>query len=148
MAPNPWRGSLHDWDDSARFLTSSTVVASPATNSETVIASITGIDLSIPIATGVGIFGWCAFTVGTSGASYTLRIRTGTTAGSGTVIVTSGAVTRGISAGVLCDEDIQGFDTTITAGGPDVSSYCMTLTIGSGAATSTVSAVSLFLDLV
>lgn len=148
MAPNPWRGSLHDFDDSSRIGNSSAIVASPALAAETVICQVTGLDLTVPIALGVIAFGWVAFTVGTSGTAYTLRVRTGVTAGAGTVIQTSGAVTRGISAGVLCDEDIQGVDTTIVAGAADSSSYCLTLQVANGAAASTVSAVSLVLDLV
>lgn len=147
MAPNPIKSTNHDTDLSPRMVSSSTVVGSPALAAETVVCQITGLDTSIAVVNGVFLSGVASFTVGTSGASVRLRIRTGTTAGSGTVVADTGVLTAGISAGVLVSQDLQGFDTTnanLAVGG----SYCLTLTIGSGGATSTVSQTNLFLIIV
>ena len=127
-------------DLSPRFSANNTVVASPAAASETVIASITSIPASIVVASGVLIVAQCAFTVGTSGASARYRIRQGTTAGSGTVVFDSGVTTAGITAGNLVIENMIGFDTAASLPGQ---AYCLTLTVGSGAAASTVSAASI-----
>lgn len=144
--PYPFTRDVTGTDFGSRFYTSSTVVGSPAAASETVVAQITGIDGQLPVSKGVFLFGMAAFTVGTSGASAQLRLRTGTSAGAGTVIFNSGALTGGIAAGNLLCLDVQGVDTAATGGAAIGStSYCLTLTIGSGAATSTVSAVSLIL---
>ena len=131
-------------DFSQRFATSSTVVGSPATNAETVVCSVTGIPTDTPVMSGVFLSGDASFTVGTSGTAVRLRIRTGTTAGSGTVIADTGALTGGVSAGNLLSQDIQGTDTASTGGVAAASgSYCLTLTITGGAATSTVSQTNL-----
>lgn len=127
-------------DLSPRFSANNTVVGSPALAAETVIGSITAIGSAVVQGSGVLIFAQCAYTVGTSGASARYRIRQGTTAGSGTVIYDSGITTAGIAAAGLVVENIFGFDTAATFPGQ---SYCLTLQIGSGAATSTVSAVSI-----
>lgn len=131
-------------DFSPRFATSNTVVGSPATNAETVVCSVTGIPTDTPVMSGVWITGDASLTVGTSGTAITLRIRTGTTAGAGTVIATSGALTGGISAGNLVSQDIQGTDTASTGGvAAASSSYCLTVQVTGGAATSTVSQTNL-----
>lgn len=127
-------------DLSPRFSANNTVVGSPATNAETVVASITAIGSAVVQGSGVLIIGQCAYTVGTSGASARYRIRQGTTAGSGTVIFDSGVTTAGVSAGNLVIENMIGFDTAAVFPGQ---AYCLTLTVGSGAATSTVSAASI-----
>lgn len=131
-------------DFAPRFATSGTVVASPATNAETVVCQVTGIPTDTPVMSGVFLTGDASLTVGTSGTAVTLRIRTGTTAGSGTVIASSGAVTGGVSAGNLLSQDIQGTDTASTGGvAAASSSYCLTVQVTGGAATSTVSQTSL-----
>lgn len=136
--------SNHDEDQSPRFYTTSTVVASPAGASETVIASITGIDGGLGVATGVWLSGDASFTVGTSGTAVRLRIRTGVTAGAGTVVSDTGALTGGVAAGNLLSQDIQGTDTAASGGTAVAStSYCLTLTVTAGAAASTVSQVNL-----
>lgn len=127
-------------DLSPRFSANSTVVGSPATNAETVVASITAIGSAVVQGSGVIIWAQAAFTVGTSGTAVTYRIRQGTTAGSGTVLFNSGAVTGGIAAGNLVVENVNAFDTAATFPGQ---SYCLTLTITGGAATSTVSAANI-----
>ena len=118
-----------------RVFETTTVAASPATNAETTIATFT-INNNVSILSGIHLVGWCAFTVGTSGVSATLKIReTGT---SGTTVVTTGATTA--VAGTLCTRTAVGFDP---AANPTIPGqvYVLTLTIGSGGATSTVSAV-------
>lgn len=124
-------------DFSARMGGNSTVVGSPATNAATVVASLPAINSAVQAVSGVMIFAQCAFTVGTSGTACTYKIRQGTTAGSGTVIFNSGAITSGISAGSLVVENVFGFDTAPTF--PN-QAYCLELTVTGGAATSTVSA--------
>jgi len=124
-------------DLSARMGGNSTVVASPATNAATVVASIPAIQSAVVAASGVIIFAQVAYTVGTSGTAATYKIRQGTTAGAGSTIFNSGAITSGIAAGNLVVENVFGFDTSPTFPGQ---AYCLELTITGGAATSTVSA--------
>jgi len=116
---------------------STTVVASPALAAATVICTT-------PVYTppvdydNVILVGWAAFTVGTSGVSGTLKIVEGTTT-SGTLVASSGACT--VSAGDLYALTCVGVDTLNTVNNFQ---HSLTLTIGSGAAASTVSAVALF----
>jgi hypothetical protein len=136
-------------DLSGRFASSSTVVGSPSAASETVVCQITGLAPDTGVISGVFLSGVVSFTVGTSGASVRLRIRTGTVAGSGTTVCDTGALTGGVAAGNLLSQDLQGFDTAVTGGGsPGTTSYCLTLTVASGAATSTVSQTNLIAFLV
>lgn len=121
-------------DLSARFVQSTTVVASPSAGAETIIGSVT-LPSGLSINSGVMLFGWAAFTVGGSGVSSNLRIRQSSV--SGTIIVASGAATE--TAGNLDERNVHGFD----ASPADGQVYKLTLTIGSGAAASTVSALSL-----
>ena len=131
-------------DISQRFASSNTVVGSPATNAETVVCSVTGLLTDTAVFTGVFLSGVASFTVGTSGTAIRLRIRTGTTAGSGTVVADTGALTGGVSAGNLLSQDLQGTDTAVTGGLSIASaSYCLTVTVTGGAATSTVSQTNL-----
>jgi hypothetical protein len=119
---------------SSRIVSSKAVVGSPATNAETIVASVT-LPLNVQTFQAVELQGWVAFTVGTSGVSADLKIRQTDT--SGTVIADSGLCT--VVATNLDTFSIMGTDPT-PAGGQV---YKLTLTIGSGAATSTVSAVYL-----
>lgn len=121
-------------DLSARFAASSAIVGSPAGSSETIVASVT-IPSNVQVYNGIELVGFAAFTVGTSGASATLTLRQTST--SGTSIATTGAVT--VTAGNLISHYLGGIDTAPAAG----QVYKLTLTIGSGAAASTVSAVYL-----
>src|SRR6266702_6820389 len=77
-------------DLSARFVYTTTVVASPAASAETIIASLT-LSANIAAMTGVDLSGWAAYTVGTSGTAVQLRIRQ--TNASGTTVGATGALT-------------------------------------------------------
>jgi hypothetical protein len=119
----------------ARRQYAATVAASPAAATETVICTYT-ITEAIAVVQGIHIFGWAAFTAGTAAVSATLKIRqTGT---SGTTIATTGAVT--VVATDLYSLPVFGVDTSPTLPGQV---YVLTLTMGSGSATSTVSAVGM-----
>lgn len=141
--------SANTIDLSPRMASSSTVVGSPALAAETVVCQITGLDGQLSAALGVFISGVASFTVGTSGVSVQLRIRTGTTAGSGTVVADTGALTGGVAAANKLSQDLQGFDSTASGGTAIAStSYCLTLQVASGAAASTVTQTNLFLIIV
>ena len=127
-------------DLSPRFAANNTVVGSPALAAETVVCSLPAIGSAVVTGSGVLILAQIAYTVGTSGASARYRVRQGTTAGSGTVVFDSGVTTAGIAAAALVVENLIAFDTSPTFPGQ---AYCLTLTVGSGAATSTVSAASI-----
>lgn len=124
-------------DLSPRVFTSTAVAGSPATNAETTVCTLTCTgDLASTL--GVVIVGTVSFTVGTSGASAQVKIRrTGT---SGTTVLDTGALTGGIAATNLVSYTVAAFDS---AGFINGRVYVMTLTIGSGAAVSTVSQASL-----
>ena len=123
-------------DLSARFVQSTTVVASPSAGTETVIGSVT-LPSGLSINSGVILFGWAAFTIGTSGVSANLKIRQ--TSVSGTTLAATGATTGGIAAGNLVVLDVGAFDSAPA----DAQIYKLTLLVGSGAAASTVSALQL-----
>lgn len=136
--------SANTLDLGPRVASSSTVVGSPATNAETVVCSISGLDGFLSTSVGVFLSGVASFTVGTSGTAIQLRIRTGTTAGAGTVVAATGALTGGVAAGNLLSQDLQGFDTGASGGAAlNSTSYCLTLQVTGGAATSTVSQTNL-----
>jgi hypothetical protein len=117
-----------------RFAFSTAVAASPALAAETVICTLT-IPQGVQVFTGVSLEGSAAFTIGTSGTAYTLKIRqTGT---SGTVIYSSGLIAA--SAASLQSPNIAGIDTSPA----NAQVYVLTLTVANGAATSTVSAANL-----
>lgn len=118
-----------------------TVVGSPAAAAETVVASIPAISDAVVTSKGVFLNFCVAYTVGTNGTAVTYRIRQGTTAGAGTVVYTSGAITSGIAAANLVVESINGFDASPTFPGQ---AYCLTLTVTAGSAASTVSAATAF----
>lgn len=130
----PIQRNIEQVDLSARFAHSETVVASPAAAAETIIASVT-LQQGIPIVSGVLLFAWATYTVGTNGVTGRLRIRQTDVAG--TVKLDGGALTR--VAAQLVDDAVHGFDSAPADG----QIYKLTLTVGSGSAASTVSAVSL-----
>jgi hypothetical protein len=131
-------------DISQRAASSNTVVGSPALAAETVVCQVTGLPSDTAAFLGVFLTGVASFTVGTAGTAVTLRLRTGTTAGAGTVVATTGALTGGIAATNLVSQDLQGLDTAATGGAQILSqSYCLTLQVTSGAAASTVSQTNL-----
>lgn len=135
--PLPIQQSAAALDLSPRVQTTKTVVGSPATNAETIIASLT-LAGDIAVVSGIELLGWAAYTVGTSGTATTLRLRQ--TNASGTVVATTGALTGGIAAAALVAQDVDGFDAAPTMPGQV---YVMTLQVTAGAAISTVSAVYL-----
>lgn len=124
-------------DLSARFSANNTIVASPATAGETVVASVGPMTAAIVSTSGVFITAQVAYNVGTSGTTARYRIRQGTTT-SGTVIFDSQATNAGITAAGSVLENVTGFDSAPTF--PN-QSYCLTVTVGAASATSTVAAV-------
>lgn len=133
--PQPIHNNVIFEDLSARFLSTQTVTGSPAAGSETIVATLTIANFNdIAVVTGVQLRAWAAFTVGTNGVTATLKLRQ--TDASGSTIATSGATT--VVATNLLEMSIQGFDAA-----PGIGKYVATLTIGSGSAASTVSAVNL-----
>src|SRR5205085_9915285 len=124
-------------DLSRRVKHSEAVAGSPADATETIIATFTIAD-SMPVMAGIQLFGFAAFTVGTSGTACNLRIRQ--TNAAGTIIAATGAVTAGIAATKLAEMNVAGFDTAAVL--PN-QVYVLTLTVTNGAAASTVSAVQL-----
>jgi hypothetical protein len=133
--PQPIQYDSAHLDLSARFFSSSTVAASPSAATETTICTLTLVN-DLALVTGVFLWAQCSFTMGTSGVSATMKIRRTNT--SGATIVTTGATT-GVAA-ALYNPSIVGIDPNPV---PNTTVYVVTLTIGSGAATSTVSAVNL-----
>jgi len=124
-------------DLSNRVPVSTTVAASPSAATETIIGSIT-LTGDVAVQRSVIVRGWAAFTVGASGTAVRLRIRKDNV--SGTVIGDTGALTGGVSAGNLVQENVAGTDASPSNTGQV---YCLTLTVTSGAAASTVSALEL-----
>jgi hypothetical protein len=132
-APIDYSSALVDL--SQRFQGSSTVVASPAAAAETIIASLTLADFgNLTVISGVRLHGFAAFTVGTNGVSANLRIRQ--TDASGTIVKATGAVIA-VATNLLA-MNVLGLDAA-----PGIGTYVLTLTVGSGSAASTVSAVHL-----
>ncbi len=124
-------------DLTSRFIQSTTVSASPSAATETTICTLT-IPSLVPIVNGIVLFGFAAFTVGTSGTATNLKIRQTNT--SGATVTATGATTGGIAATNLVDMNVSGFDAAPAA----AQVYVLTLTVTSGAAASTVSAAQLF----
>lgn len=125
-------------DLSKRVLVTTTVVASPSAAAETIIAQSAALDGGLAIGTGCLVLGWAAYTVGTSGAAVQFKIRQ--TNVSGTTVVATGALTGSQhGAGILSDDNVQGFDTAPATG----QVYVLTMQVTSAAAASTVSAAQL-----
>lgn len=134
--PVPIRYDSQGLDLTKRVQVTTAITGSPATNAETVIATLALTGFSdTAVLSGIDLSGWAAFTVGTSGTAITMRLRE--TNVSGTVVATTGAVTGGIAAAALVAQDVEGFDTT------PVATYVLTLQVTGGAAASTVSATKL-----
>ena len=141
MSSQPFTSGVLGVDLSARFAQSSALVGSPAGGSITSICELAVPDFNIiPVTTGVILEGFAAFTVGTSGVSALLQIRQ--TGISGAVVATTGAVT--VVGGDLHALSVQGIDTGPLAAGV----WILALTIGSGAAESTVSSTQLLATVV
>ncbi len=136
MPTQPITISATEVDLSPRIIQSATVAASPSAATETTIATLT-LPSNLSIINGVILMGFAAFTVGTSGTACNLKIRQTNTSGS--TVAATGATTGGVAATNLLDMNVSGIDTA--AVGTQV--YVLTLTVTSGAATSTVSAAQL-----
>src|SRR5690242_9580208 len=106
VAPQTIQVSGAGVDMSPRFLANNTVVASPATAAETVVASLGPFTGALAVGSGVFIMAQVAMTVGTSGTSARYRVRQGTSAGSGTGVFDSGACGAGITATAVLVENI------------------------------------------
>jgi hypothetical protein len=133
--PEPIKQSVIFTDLSGRFQSTQAVAGSPALAAETIIGTLAIAGFGdTSVVSGIQFDGWAAFTVGTSGVSATMRIRQTNAAGS--VVATTGALS--VTAANLVQISVQGFDAA-----PGVATYVLTLQIGSGAAVSTVSALSL-----
>lgn len=113
------------------------IVASPALAAETIVATLGGVSTD-GATQSVMLWGWVAFTVGTSGTAVRVRIRESSV--TGTLVADSGAVTGGVAAAALLQENVQGDDSPGDVAGLV---YELTLQVTAGAAISTVSAVSL-----
>lgn len=138
MPFNVFENSAKLSDLSPRIQITTTVAASPAAAAETVIATLTLADFAgIPLASGIDLSGWAAYTVGTSGTAVQFRIRQ--TNVSGTIVGNTGALTGSQhGAAILSADDCEGFDTA-----PGVGVYVLTMQVTAAAAPSTVSAVKL-----
>jgi uncharacterized protein YdaL len=133
--PQPINHNIIFDDLSSRFQAYKTVDASPSGSSETIIATLTLANFNdISIVSRVQLRGFAAFTAGTNGVSANLRIRK--TDVNGTVIAATGATT--VTAANLYALEVAGWENA-----PGTSVYVLTLTVGSGSAASTVSALML-----
>jgi len=138
MPLEPITRTVRGDDFTPRFTQTTTVVASPVDNTETIIASLTLADNASPVS-GIELIAFAAFTIGTSGTAGNLKIRR--TNASGTTIAATGLVTAGVWAATqLAELYVAGFDTAPTLPGQI---YVATLTITAGAAASTVSGLYL-----
>jgi hypothetical protein len=114
----------------------STIVASPAAASETIVATTGPIGL---IYDGAAVFVWwfCELTIGTSGVSLNAKLRRGAALTSTLVNV---GQARTVVAGNLVSFSGCYVDNAAGASAPQ---YSLTLTVGSGAAASTLTDVML-----
>ena len=135
--PPPIQFSGASIDLSPRLRQSAAIVGSPALAAETIVCQTPAFSDTASLS-GVLLVGSVAFTVGTSGTAFTLRIRQ--TGLAGTVVYSSGAVTGGVAATNLLAPAASGFDTAPAANGQV---YVLTLQVTAGAAASTVSATNL-----
>jgi len=135
VTANPIQLSAEGVDLSPRVFRSATVVGSPATSAEVVVAQIS-IGPELAVGLGVLLFAYATLTVGTDGTSIVTRLRRDSL--TGTVIKASGATNA--TAAQLVDRAIQGFDATPTLPGEV---YVLTLTVAAASAASTVTATEL-----
>ena len=133
--PAPLRLNAAGLDLTGREADAASVSASPADATETIIATVTS-DTDAAVLHGALVIGYAAFTIGTSGTAYTLRIRE--TNVSGTIVKSTGTIAA--TAADLVSATIVGVDTGATATGQV---YVLTLQVANGAAESTVSSVEL-----
>lgn len=138
MVPDPISISGDRVDLTPRLRRSVVVVASPAAAAETIVCQTPAFG-DIAVVTGVIVIAFVAFTVGTNGVSVNLKIRQ--TDANGTTIAATGVTNEGVTAATQLGTRLAvGFDTAAVVPGQV---YVATLTVGSGSAASTVSAVSL-----
>jgi hypothetical protein len=114
------------------------VTGSPAAAAETVVATLTGVDLRFSDQV-IKLQGVVNFTVGTSGNAATLRLRrdslTGTQVGTTITLPASTIVATAVATGLINFSDQPGNVAGAT--------YVMTLQVASAAAISTVNNVNL-----
>jgi len=122
-------------DLSPRVFKSTVVAASPGAATETTICTVTCTG-DIAVVAGVILVAFFSITIGTSGALLTYKLRRTDT--SGTTLASSGTET--VTACQLYGRSIVAFDTGPTMPGQV---YVLTATVGSGAATSTVTTPAL-----
>lgn len=135
MPATPIRIASPEIDLSGRFQSTQVVAASPATNAETIIASLTLADFGgMTVVNGIRLHGWAAYLVGTSGTAVTFKIRQ--TDASGSTVAATGALT--VTAADVRFGEVVGKDAA-----PGIIKYVLTMTVTGGAAESTVSAVHL-----
>jgi hypothetical protein len=118
----------------SRIVGSSAVAASPSGATETTVCTVT-LPSNLQTFSKVVLIGFAAFTIGTSGDHYTLKIRQTDTSGS--TLYSSGTIAA--SAAALINSGALAFDTAPAAG----QVYVLTLTVANGAAASTVSSTGL-----
>jgi hypothetical protein len=135
MVALPVQLSAAGIDLSPRVFRSSVVVASPSGSSETTICSVT-VTGNLAVSLGVLLIANAAWTVGTNGVSVNLKLRQTDT--SGATVKATGAVTA--TAANLMATTVVGLDTAAVLPGQV---YVLTMTVASGSAASTVSAVDL-----
>lgn len=128
-----WAGQGVDF--TGRIAQSTAIVASPSAAAETIIASVT-IPANVPVISGVILFGWAAYTVGTNGTTVQLQIRQ-TSVGGSSIAATGNLSGSQHGAAILSADDVGGFDSAPAAG----QVYKLTMQVANGSATSTVSAV-------
>lgn len=135
MSATQYRLSALGIDLGPKVFRSTSVAASPAAATETVVCTVTATGISASSA-GVIVMGSGAFTMGTDGTGYTLKLRqTGT---SGTTLISTGIID--LAATKLGTGSLVGFDAA-----PSTPSqvYVLTATITLGSAPSTFSGASL-----
>jgi len=133
--PLPIQIDASHLDLSPRVFRSNTIAASPPDATATAVATVTCTG-DIAAVLGVLVIGWYSITIGTNGV--TLASKVTRTNAAGTAIATGGAET--VTATQVYARSIVAFDTGPTMPGQV---YTLTVTVGSGSAASTVSAVQL-----
>lgn len=122
-------------DFSPRVVHSSTVAASPADATETVVCSVT-LPAIVQVNYGVILMGFGAYTQGTNGTGATLKLRRTDT--SGTTLKSTGIIP--VAAGVLGTGSVLGFDAVAPSAGQV---YVLTALMTAATAASTFSAAEL-----
>lgn len=138
MPAPPIQISAANIDFSPRAVFTKTVTGSPTGSTETIIGTLPALP---NLSFGQGVFIQCTYgvTIGTSGVTAQTRIRQ--TDAAGTVIFAGNLTT--VTAASLYVFTVQGIDTAPTLPGQV---YVVTLTVGSGAATSTVTPLAAFAE--